>query len=123
MRTKTLMAILVASALGGGACTVHGRASTVGYASTSGELVYASPGVYVVADYDEPVFYSDDAYWTYRDDGWYRSGYYTGGWVRARSVPRAVLRIESPRAYVHYRGNAQAHRIHARDHRPRRVYR
>lgn len=125
MRTKNLLAILFASTLAG-ACTVHGRATTGGYASTSGELVYVGPGVYAVADYDEPVFYSDNSYWLYRDGGWYSSGYYTGGWQRARNVPRAVLRIERPRAYVHYRGDGQARRIHARDHRDqrsRRVYR
>jgi hypothetical protein len=61
----------------------------------------------VVEDYDEPVFYADGYFWLYRD-GWYRSSNYSGGWVRFQSVPQVVLRIERPRAYVHYRASAGA---------------
>ncbi len=66
------------------------------------DLVYAAPGVQVIADYNEPIFYSDGLYWRYDGGGWYRSSYYTGGWVYA-SPPVAVLRIGRPTAYVHYR--------------------
>ena len=65
------------------------------------ELVYVSPGVQVIADYDEPVFYSDNFYWRYDRGMWYRSRYHTGGWVIA-TPPPAVARIDRPR-YVHYR--------------------
>jgi hypothetical protein len=118
MKRNSLIGVLIASALAfGGGCTVHGRVhGTTGYATSSNELVYVGDGVYAVANYDRPVFYNNDAYWMYQDGNWYRSGYYTGGWVRVRSAPRAVLSIESPRAYVHWRGEGRA-RIRARDHR------
>lgn len=124
---RNIIRVLVATALAGasalaGGCTVHGRAYTTGYDSrASGELVMVSPGVYAVADYDRPVFYNNDSYWTYQDGTWYRSGYYTGGWVRAQSVPRAVLSIESPRAYVRWHSEGRT-RIRARDHRPHRPH-
>ncbi|HVV87640.1 MAG TPA: hypothetical protein VHE35_31580 [Kofleriaceae bacterium] len=114
-----MFALLVTAALAGG-CMVHGHAGVAytsdGYASGNGDLVYVSPGVYAVADYDQPVFYSDDAYWLYRDGDWYRSGYYTGGWVHVRTPPSAVLSINRPTAYVHYHGAGRP-RIQARDHR------
>jgi hypothetical protein len=73
------------------------------------DLVYAAPGVQVIADYNEPIFYSDGAYWRYYGGVWYRSSYYTGGWVYARP-PAAVLRIDRPTAYVHYRPHGWAPR-------------
>lgn len=66
------------------------------------EMVYVSPGVQVIADYDEPVFYSDHLYWRYYGGTWYRSPRYTGGWVVA-TPPPAVMRIDRPHSYVHYR--------------------
>ena len=66
------------------------------------ELVYVSPGVQVIADYNEPIFYSDSSYW--RNDGgvWYRSRNHSGGWAIA-TPPPGVARIDRPRGYVHYR--------------------
>jgi len=45
------------------------------------DLVYAAPGVQVIADYNEPIFYSNGFYWRYYGNTWYRSSYYTGGWI------------------------------------------
>lgn len=119
---RNIIGVLIATTLAGG-CAVRGRAYSTGYASSANaELVYVSPGVYAVADYDRPVFYNNDAYWMYQDGAWYRSGYYTGGWERARNVPRAVLSIDRPRAYIHYRGDGRAQRIRARDHRRHRPH-
>jgi len=92
-----LGATLVAAALLGAGC----------YATVSGEaygpdLVTVSPGVQVIADYDEPIFYTDGFYWRYYGGVWYRSTVYTGGWVYARP-PVAVMRIDRPYAYAHYR--------------------
>ncbi|HEY5952467.1 MAG TPA: hypothetical protein VIV40_43510 [Kofleriaceae bacterium] len=85
-----------------------GSAQVRGSASVSApELVYVSPGVQVIADYNEPIFYSDAYYWRYDGSVWYRSSNYTSGWVRFQA-PAAVLRIERPSAYVHYRGHARA---------------
>ena len=76
-------------------------------ATVSGEaygpdLVYAAPGVQVIADYDEPIFYSDGSYWRYYGNTWYRSPRYSGGWAYA-TPPAAVLHIDRPYAYAHYR--------------------
>lgn len=85
---------MAALALGGCAATVA--------TGPAPDLVYVSPGVQVIADYNEPIFYSDGFYWRYYGGTWYRSSYYTGGWVYARP-PVAVLRIDRPYAYAHYR--------------------
>src|SRR5688572_28700438 len=81
LRISMIVGALAAGTLGSG-CVVHGRAGMTATATYSEpELVYVSPGVYVVADQTEPTFYSDGAYWLYRGGIWYRSGYYSGGWV------------------------------------------
>ena len=73
------------------------------------DLVYVSPGVQVIADYNEPIFYSDGLYWRYSGGTWYRSRYYTGGWAYA-TPPAAVLRINRPYGYAHYRPSGWAAR-------------
>jgi hypothetical protein len=84
------------------AALAAGCAATVAADGYGPELVTVSPGVQVIADYDEPIFYSDGLYWRYYGGVWYRSSYYTGGWVYA-TPPVAVLRINQPYAYRHYR--------------------
>jgi hypothetical protein len=78
-----------------------GCAATVASDGYGPDLVTVSPGVQVIADYDEPIFYSDGYYWRQYGGGWYRSSYYTGGWVYARP-PVAVMHIDRPYAYVRY---------------------
>ena len=101
---EALMRSLILAALLGSTLASVGCAAHVGYAEPSGsvDLVYAAPGVQVIADYDEPIFYSDGFYWRNYDGGWYRSAYYTGGWAVA-SPPMAVMRIDRPHRFVHYR--------------------
>jgi hypothetical protein len=79
-----------------------GCAATVSADAYGPDLVTVSPGVQVVADYDVPIFYADGIYWRYDGGVWYRSGRYTGGWVHA-TPPVAVLRVDRPAAYAHYR--------------------
>jgi len=105
MRGTILSALVFAMATGG--CYASGD---VGYRATysSGpvadvDLVSVSPGVQVVADYDEPVFYTDGFYWRFYDGGWYRSNNYATGWYYYERPPVAVLRIDRPYAYAHYR--------------------
>jgi hypothetical protein len=69
----------------------------------NGDLVEISPGVEVVADYDEPIFFADDFYWVNRGGIWYSSGWYGGGWIRAEHPPARVVGIRDPGAYRHYR--------------------
>lgn len=93
-----------------GGCMVHGTTGVYGHAYVEQpQLVYVSPGVQVVYDYHEPVFYSDGFYWRYYGGVWYRSSYHSHGWVRYHRVPHAVARIDRPQAYVRYRGNARGH--------------
>jgi len=113
MRGTILSAVLFAAALGGCYTTGevgYGPSYSSGGAYAGGDayvstpdLVVVSPGVQVVADYDEPVFYTDGFYWRYSNDGWYRSNNYATGWYYYERPPAAVLRIERPYAYSHYR--------------------
>lgn len=106
-----IIAVLITFVSG---CIVTGRA-TVRHRTP--DMVYVSDGVYVIEDYHEPVFYSDGAYWRYHGGVWYSSSYYSGGWVRVRTVPHYVSRIERPHTYVRYRGHGTVKREKVRDHR------
>ncbi len=122
MNRKLLVLAGLFSLVMASACVVRG---TVRTRTTQPSMVLVSDGVYVIEDYDEPVFYSDNYYWRYSGNVWYRSSYHTGGWVRWSNVPNRVYRIDRPHTYVHYRGNGQHRgnaRPAARDHRtPARV--
>ena len=117
-RLQPILFALVSASLMTG-CLVSGTVRTRAYVAEP-RLVYVSPGVQVVADYDDSVFYSDGYYW--RNDGvyWYRSNVYTGGWYRY-SAPRAIVSIDRPRGYVRYHGDNGNHygqrREEVRDHR------
>jgi hypothetical protein len=104
MRLFLLSTVMIAASLAAG-CRV-GYSATGAYAP---DLVYVSPGVQVIADYDEPIFYVDNYYWRFSGGTWYRSASYTGGWVYA-TPPVVIRRIERPEVYVHYRPAGVAHR-------------
>lgn len=127
LRTLSIAAALATVGTVGSGCLVEGRVRSDAYVSTpSAELALVSPGVYVVADYSQPVFYTDGYYWLYRDGFWFRSYTYTGGWVRAGGVPYHIRRIHRPYAYVRYRPTARTYVYRAparRGEPPRRVYR
>lgn len=107
--TKTLASLLLAGALA--ACAGQAEVHYSGDASTP-ELVAmdGDPDVMIVANADEPMFYSDHAYYLYRDRQWYRSSSHRHGWTREDQPPLAVQRIHRPTAYVHYRHRAGAPR-------------
>lgn len=99
-------AFVVASSLAG--CTGTGEVEYAGQVRvTSPELVEVSPGVMVIADADEPIFYSRGYYWLYRDGYWFRSDTYRAGFARVdfTYVPNEVRLIDRPQLYVHYRAN------------------
>lgn len=73
------------------------------FAVSTPDLVYVAPGVRVIPDYNESIFFADGFYWWYADGLWYRSTYYTGGWTYIASPPVAVVRIGDPYRYRHYR--------------------
>jgi hypothetical protein len=111
--------MLFALLLGSTACMGSGTVAYSGsanYAAADVDMVAVAPGVQVIADYDEPVFYNDGYYWRYYGNTWYRSRSWTGGWAHY-SPPRAIVSIRRPSAYVRYRPSGYVER------RPARVYR
>lgn len=58
-------------------------------------LVVVSPGVEVVSEVDDEVFFVDGFYWVRRGSGWYRSRSHRGGWVvvPARGVPARIAGV------------------------------
>lgn len=122
-RTIILATLATAVAFATGCAGTVGYSGTVTATTPAPALVYAAPGVQVIADYEEPIFYSDNYYWRYYDGGWYRSSWYTGGWAYA-SPPRAVLSINRPYSYRHYRPHGYvANRGYVRDRGYQRDYR
>jgi hypothetical protein len=125
MRRLLMAFALGTSALAGAGCAGSGRATYAVSASyTQPELAYVRPGVYVVADYNEPVFYTNNLYWRYDNGRWYSSNYYNGGW-RYSTAPRVLYTIDRPYAYVRYRPQTRYvvrgdGRIYVRDHRQAR---
>jgi hypothetical protein len=70
-------------------------------------LVTVQPGVQVVEDCDEEVFFSGGYYWYASSDGtWFRSRSHRGGWVVAppRYVPMRLARMERGH-WRHYHGD------------------
>lgn len=96
--------------------------SADGYANTP-DLVTVQPGVQVVADYDEPVFFVDGFYWRFYDGYWYRSSNYYAGWYFYERPPVAVLRIDRPYAYAHYRPPGYVARANVRYRAPETISR
>jgi hypothetical protein len=135
MSKLSTLVIVVSTALGAGCAggTSGGVYASGGYASggysagvygSTPPLVEVSPDVWVIEGYNEPVFYSDNYYWLYRNGVWMRSSYYTGGWVTVRTLPYRLRTIHTPYAYVRYRAPYGARfrqgpqgRVIIRDHR------
>lgn len=122
--------LILSAALGAAALTGCYTEGDVGYTTPQGgvyasspDLVTVSPGVQVVADYDEPVFYNDGFYWRYYDGGWYRSSNYASGWFFVAAPPIVITRIDRPYAYVHYRPNGYVARSRAPYRRPEPIVR
>jgi len=105
MQILLLRSILLVALAGG--CAGTGQ-FTVTSEVAAPDLVVISPGVQVIADLDEPIFYSDNYYWRNQGGVWYRSTSHTRGWARVEVAPVAIRTIERPSAYVHYHGEARA---------------
>jgi hypothetical protein len=122
MHRFTLLAAVATAAFAAGCFGTVGYSASVSSEGDRPDLVYAAPGVQVIADYDEPIFFADSLYWRFDGVRWYRSSYYTGGWVYA-TPPAGVRRIDRPHDFVHYRPRGWVdRRAHqqgpiARDHR------
>lgn len=66
-------------------------------------MVVVTPGVQVVEDYDQEVFFVDGFYWSRSGDRWYRSQDHNGNWMVV-SAPPARLVTYRPGQFRHYRG-------------------
>ena len=68
------------------------------------QLVVVSPGVQVVPEVEEEVFFVDGYYWCRHDGGWYKARNHRGGWifVPGRAVPARLVQLP-PGRYRHYR--------------------
>ena len=75
-------------------------------------LVVIEPGVQVVEDYDDEVFFVDNLYWCRRGDRWYRSHDHRGNWVVVEhtAVPVSIVRY-APGQYRHWRREAVRHEV------------
>src|SRR5579859_1270088 len=100
---------------GGCVATAHGSANMEADApvvfTSEPTLVEVDSGVWVVQDYDQPVYYVNDDYWVFRDGIWYRSHGYEGGWAKVEvTVVPAVIVHRDHHMFVHYHGAATAQR-------------
>jgi hypothetical protein len=88
--------------------TQAGCTARVSYAASTppASLVAVGPGVWVVYDYHQPVFFSNGYYWLWSGGYWHQSQYVDYGFSRVHvsRVPPTVVRIDRPNAYVRYRG-------------------
>jgi hypothetical protein len=99
-----ILTVLFASVLASGcyATASTGYGGTVTATTVAPDLVYVSPGVQVIADYDEPIFYADGFYWRETGGVWYRSSYHTHGWSYY-APPRTIVSIRDRGVYRRYR--------------------
>jgi hypothetical protein len=122
---RLILSTLVLGALATGCYATPGTTTVAysgGVATTVGpDLVYVSPGVQVIADYNEPIFYSNGFYWREYNGGWYRSRYHTHGWGYS-APPRAVVSIGNRGHYRHYRPSGYVRRDYRNQHQNRPNY-
>jgi len=84
-------------------------------------LVVVEPGIQVVPDQPEEVFYVDGWYWTRRGDRWFRTHDYRGQWVVAepRIIPERLHRIPEGH-YRHWRAERRRDERREERHEERR---
>jgi hypothetical protein len=75
---------------------------------TSPALVSINPDVKVVADADEPLFFSRGAYWLFHDGRWYRSDRIGNSWIQIATPPVPVVQIDQPYAYTRFQRDRAA---------------
>ncbi len=83
--------------------SVHIATPTIRF-EVAPSLVVVSPGIQVVPEYEEEVFFVDGWYWYRSGPYWYRTRDYRGGWVvvEQRYVPATLVKIP-PGHYKHYK--------------------
>ena len=106
-RTVGMLLAVAIGASSGCVARVHGQARTTAVVEAEPSLVLVD-GVWVVEDYDEPVFYDEGFYWRFYGGVWYRSSVHHGNWVRVDVVPVRVRAIDRPTRFVRFRAAANA---------------
>lgn len=114
---STLLALALTVAAPSFGCVGSAAVSTT---IAAPRLVWIAPGVWVVEDYDRAIFFYDDFYWWNSAGVWYRSDYYSDGFVRVGVAPHVVVQAYRPNHYVRYRrsNNARVRVITPRTKRP-----
>jgi hypothetical protein len=78
-------------------------------------LVVVTPGVQVVPDVDEEVFFVDGWYWVRQPNGWYRSRSHRHGWMLVPG-PRVPARLVAVPAGKYRRYKPEKHEHHDEGH-------
>ncbi len=67
-------------------------------------LVEVQPGVQVVVDHDEEVYFTGGWYWVRRGNHWFRTQDHRGGWTLADDTGVPVILVKTPKGkYKHYK--------------------
>jgi len=75
-------------------------------------VVEVSPGVQVVQDYDEEVFFTNGRYWVERGGAWYWTQDYRGHWIPAGPQPVPLfLRNHHRGQYRHWKHVERRHAV------------
>ena len=104
MRTRNLLVVASLVALPAFAqVQISVQLPTITFAAPP-PLVVIEPGVQVVEDQDEEVFFVSNYYWVRRGPRWYRTKDHRGGWVvvDGPGVPASLVRVPEGR-YRHYK--------------------
>lgn len=107
MSNPALRAVILAALLGPAAASAQASASVelrVDLPVVLPKLVVVSPGIQVVPEVSEEVFFHGGYYWVRRDAHWWRSRSHRSGWVLVRPdhVPPGLSRIP-PGQYKHWK--------------------
>ncbi len=108
MRTRTLLVLASMVAVPAFAqVQINVQLPTVTF-SAPPPMVVIEPGVQVVEDHDEEVFFVDNYYWVRRGPTWYRTRDHHGGWVVVDGprVPPTLVRVPEGKYRRYKRGKA-----------------
>ena len=82
-------------------------------------VVVVAPGIHVVPDFDEEVFYVDRAYWCRRDGRWFKARDHRGHWVvvEEKRVPKGLRKLK-PGKFKRYKAKGHGrHKGHGKRHK------
>lgn len=104
MKTPILLAaVALSSSLGFAQVQVRIDVPTITFGAPP-PLVVVQPGVQVVEDSDDEVYFVDGVYWVHRGPRWYRARDHRGSWVLVDgpNVPATIVRLP-PGQYRRYK--------------------